>query len=803
MNGVPASWDGLGLDPRLVRGATKLGHDAPTEVQVSGEREGVQLRPAAGPASRLKALAPLCACCQRQPHAHTLHTLGVSAWEGGRHNRVGGRPKKKQAATCEKFGRGSVGCGWGSRSCDPRADTHTSSARQLGEADSEPGRALKKQRFPTNPPPLPHPQALTIPAALAGRDIVARARTGTGKTLAYLLPALHACGRAAGRAAASPWRALILVPTRELVEQVCDAGEAAAAAAGVHARFSGLAPAAGAGGGVSASQRECAPARCGQVVVATPGRVASVSRRSDVCVCVCVWCVEHATVEENGMFFFLTPSFQQALRDGRLKPATLAPAPPHTPGLAFFIIDEADLLLSLPGYSADVATVAAALPRGTATLLLSATASPAVDELASSLLQNPLVVDATGGTSGCGGGNGAAGDGAASTLRHYSLHPSPDDRYATLLAALKFNAVRTRVLIFVATDAEGVKLRLLFGAFGIRTARVGAGMPLNARHHALQEFNRGVYDYLIATDGGGVASEPPRTPARGSDRRARGAPTSRRATAPDPEFGVVRGVDFKGVATVINFDAPESGEQYVHRAGRTGRAGAAGDVITFFNAGTGLTQAALEAGLAARAGGGEDAAHTPITLHPCPRLPPRAASALRYRCDDVVRSLTRGAVKEAAAQEVRRELLNSARLSAHFAARPADLALLRHDAPLTAAGKAAAAGGGGPGGEGGHLKAVPGYLAAAAGVAPVPTPFARRGPAAAGSRKRKATAPDPLKGGAFARTPRKGGDGDDAATELEVRAAALGKRDAKKLAKVAGPAVTLKRNVRKGKHRRR
>ena len=108
---------------------------------------------------------------------------------------------------------------------------------------------------------------------------MARARTGTGKTLAYLLPALHACGSATGRAAAAPWRALILVPTRELVEQVCDAGEATAAAAGVHARFSGLAPAAGAGG-AAASPRECVPARCGQVVVATPGRVASVSSGS-------------------------------------------------------------------------------------------------------------------------------------------------------------------------------------------------------------------------------------------------------------------------------------------------------------------------------------------------------------------------------------------------------------------------------------------------------------------------------------------------------------------------------------------
>lgn len=364
----------------------------------------------------------------------------------------------------------------------------------------------------------------------------------------------------------------------------------------------------------------------------------------------------------------------------------------------------------------------------------------------------------------------------------------------------------TRVLLFVGSDEEGVRVRLLLAAFGVRAARVGAAMPLNARHHALLEFNRGVYDYLIATDAGGEggAAAAPGTPAKAAaapGRRAKGAAKGAKPspiTLADPEFGVARGVDFQGVRTVLNFDAPLSPEHYTHRAGRAGRAGAPGDVITFFG-GAGLTEAALAAALAAAAGPG---AAPPPALAPYPRLPPTAAAALRYRCDDVARTLTKGAVREAAAQELRRELLNSTRLAAHFAAKPGDLALLRHDAPLTAAGRAAAAGGGGP--NGGKLGRLPSYVLAAAGAAAAAgAPHVRAGSA---SKKRKApSSADPLRGGAvgFARAPRRGDDAGDGPTELEARAAALGRRDAKKAAKAAGPALVPKRNVRKGKQRRR
>ena len=742
---------------------------------------------------------------------------------------------------------------------------------------------------PTPPHPTTISQALTIPAALEGRDIVARARTGSGKTLAFLLPAFHAVARlsAAGdpRGAAAPWRALALVPTRELAEQVADVADALAAASGVHLRTSTLAGAASASTAAagasslsssSASPRECLPPRCGQLVVSTPGRLAS------------------------------------ALKEGRLTAKMLA-------NLSLLAVDEADLLLSLPGYAADLAAAAAALPRSAQRLLLSATSAAAVDELGALMLQDPVRIDATG-LGSAEGGEGGGGEGSAalpasspplqpplagvsSSVSHFFLEaPDASDagKLATLVALLKLGAAKRRVLVFVGDDDEGVKLKLALSAFGVRAARLGAALPLNSRHHALQEFNRGVYDYLIATDDGrgdslcssssskrdggeaeGEGGEEEeaaeeeveeeeeederRKKKKKPDQKEKKKRRGEKATKEEEEegdFGVVRGIDFSGVRTVVNYSVPRSATSYVHRAGRTGRAGARGAVVTLFARGKGggktggersEGKAALEASLVASSPSSPSASgSTPrFRLLPYPRLPATAAAALRYRVDDVARALTKPALREARAQELRRELLNSSRLAAHFSAAPGDLALLRHDAPLSAAGRAAAAGGGGllgsGGGNGGgasHLKRLPSYLMAAAGLrgkaaAAAVAAVASSGGAAAArrakdaerrafkSRKRTRDDGDPLRSLAaaekqrpgkplaekkpapvlFDRAPKRGGD--EMMTPAERKAQEEGEKAARRLAKKQAPllakvaaAAQLKNAIAK-KHRRR
>ena len=760
---------------------------------------------------------------------------------------------------------------------DSLSPTACGSAR-LGGFVSSPPPPPKPHPLVSPPPPstplprqnFPPPQALTVPAALEGRDVVARARTGSGKTLAFLLPAFHAVARlsAAGdaRAAAAAWRAVALVPTRELAEQVSDVADALAAASGIHLRTSTLAAAPAAAAAAAASPRECQPRRCGQLVVSTPGRLAS------------------------------------ALADGRLTAAALA-------GLALLAIDEADLLLSLPGYAADLASAAAALPRSAQRLLLSATSAAAVDELGELLLQDPVRIDATGPVGGGGSGGEAAGGGGgasaapsssqpplagvAASVSHFFLEaPDASDaaRLSTLIALLKLGAAKRRVLVFVADDDEGVKLRLALAAFGVRAARLGAALPLSSRHHALQEFNRGVFDYLIATDdgrgdslcapqqkkkeeeeeeddgaegeeGGGEERRRRAKKAGGNEGQRRGGGGGGGCEEGE-DFGVVRGIDFSGVRTVVNFSVPRSATSYVHRAGRTGRAGASGAVVTLFSKGGGRRgpgtaasgeRAALEASLVAS---GPSASGAPqFRLLPYPRLPPTAAAALRYRVDDVARALTRPAVREARAQELRRELLNSSRLAAHFSAAPRDLALLRHDAPLSAAGRAAAAGGGGllgsGGGNGGgaaHLKRLPSYLMAAAGLrgkaaaAAVAAAASGGGGSAAkrakdaarragGSNSKRtrddgdplrslaAAAPAPEKQPAaaaekkpapvfFDRAPKRGG-GEEAMTAVEKKAQIEGEKAARRLAKKQAPllakvaaAAQLKTAIAK-KHRRR
>lgn len=660
------------------------------------------------------------------------------------------------------------------------------------------------------------------------------------------------------------------MPTRELAEQVADVADALAAASGIHLRTSTLAAAPGgaattgnASSNPSSLSRECQPARCGQLVVSTPGRLAS------------------------------------ALRDGRLTPRMLS-------NLSLLAVDEADLLLSLPGYSADVAAAAAALPRSAQRILLSATSAAAVDELGELMLQSPVRIDATGFVEG-DGGNGGKGEGeeeesgnapsssslqpplagVASSVSHFYLE-APDaseaGKLATLIALLKLGAAKRRVLVFVADDDEGIKLKLALAAFGVRAARLGAALPLNSRHHALQEFNRGVYDYLIATDDGRGDSlcavskkkeeeeeeeeaeeeeEVEEEEAEGKKRR-RKKPESKKTRKSDAEsleeedFGVVRGIDFSGVRTVVNYSVPRSSTSYVHRAGRTGRAGARGAVVTLFSRAKGSSKIGeseekqrLEASLVASSTSSSSPSPSSFRLLAYPRLPPTAAAALRYRVDDVARALTKPALREARAQELRRELLNSSRLAAHFSAAPKDLALLRHDAPLSAAGRAAAAGGGGLLGSGGttngggssHLKRLPSYLMAAAGLRGKAAAAAVAAAANAGGAKKAKSSNgsgtkrtrddgDPLRSLAaaekkkpaaaekksekpapvfFDSAPKRGGNGGggEKLTPVEKKAQVEGEKAAKKLAKKQAPllakvaaAAQLKNAIAK-KHRRR
>lgn len=216
-----------------------------------------------------------------------------------------------------------------------------------------------------------------------------------------------------------------------------------------------------------------------------------------------------------------------------------------------------------------------------------------------------------------------------------------------------------------------------------------------------------MFDYLIATDEGiaqPATDTQPRTKGtkgvKGTKRKADAAfGVTRYATHPCPHMIVqrnTRGVDFKGVRTVINYQPPHSVAAYTHRVGRTGRAGHAGVAVTLCSDGDADMLRQLDAHVIAT--GAASSHDAPPGMQPLPRLTASAVEALRYRAEDVARSITKLSIKEARARDLRQQLLNSERLTEHFASNPGEMQLLQHAAPLRGATTP------------GHLKHIPGYL---------------------------------------------------------------------------------------------
>lgn len=331
---------------------------------------------------------------------------------------------------------------------------------------------------------------------------------------------------------------------------------------------------------------------------------------------------------------------------------------------------------------------------------------------------------------------------ASSLLTQHYTHTSERDKFLLIYVLLKLKLIRGKSIIFVNDVERGYRVKLFLEQFGVKCCVVNSELPLASRYHVVEEFNRGVYDVIVATDEGAGADaeeeedvkqeeneseeeegegvdeeakdekketkEEAESAAGPSKRRAASLPSkpNKRARRADPTSSLARGIDFTSASSVINFDLPLTSTSYMHRVGRTARAGQSGLALSFV---VPREKWGKDKAVSIKSAEKDEKVFEMIKE----RVKKESGSEIkewdwggrkgeiegfRYRMEDALKAVTGKRVAEARREEVRRELLNSEKLKSHFAANPLDLSYLRHDAPLH------------PTRQQTHLKHVPNYL---------------------------------------------------------------------------------------------
>jgi len=332
-------------------------------------------------------------------------------------------------------------------------------------------RAVREQGY-SRPTPI---QAQAIPVVLEGRDIMAAAQTGTGKTAGFALPILKLLQNEQAGRGHRPIRVLVITPTRELAAQI---GESAK----VYGKYLPMRSAVIFGGvGI---QPQIAKLRRGvDILVATPGRLLDLVSQ---------------------------------------KAANLSK-------VEILVLDEADRMLDM-GFIHDIRKVLALLPKNRQSLLFSATFSDDIKRLASGMLRSPVLVEVA--------RNETVG------LTHQMVHLVGKSNKRILLSHLISSQNWKQILVFTRTKHGANRLTEQLGKDGIHAAAIHGNKSQTARTKALAGFKQGEIRVLVATD---IAA---------------------------------RGLDIDQLPHVVNYELPHVPEDYIHRIGRTGRAGHTGKAIS-------------------------------------------------------------------------------------------------------------------------------------------------------------------------------------------------------------------------------
>jgi ATP-dependent RNA helicase RhlE len=319
-------------------------------------------------------------------------------------------------------------------------------------------------------------QQVAIPLLLEGKDLLAAAETGTGKTAAFALPILQRLHERSTRRYQGI-RALILTPTRELALQVDESFR-------TYGRHLPLRTAVLVGGVREGSQIR-ALQRKPDILVATPGRLLDLEDRRHV-------------------------------RLGRVE---------------MLVLDEADRMLDM-GFVHDVREIVNLTPRERQTMFFSATLSPSISRFAADMLREPSFVEASPVAS------------VAGKIEQRVLFVERKDKVALLISVLKDHAME-RILVFTRTKHRAERIVRQLADAGIEVTSIHSNKSQIDRQRALAAFDRGKVRVLVATD------------------------------------IVARGIDVEGISHVVNFELPDDPTSYIHRIGRTARAGTDGVALSF------------------------------------------------------------------------------------------------------------------------------------------------------------------------------------------------------------------------------
>lgn len=337
--------------------------------------------------------------------------------------------------------------------------------------------------------------------------------------------------------------------------------------------------------------------------------------------------------------------------------------------IEILVIDEADLILGF-GYGPDMENIYAHLPQAFQSYLMSASITPEVEELKQLILRNAVTFKLEDDKD------------EQENLKQFTIETKPEDKFLLLYVILKLKLLKGKMLVFVSEVDRSYRLKLFLDQFGIRSCVLNSELPLASRHNIVDEYNKGIYDLLIASDSAIVALHNVDV-AHGSKKRKISSKKS------ETSFGVARGIDFKRVDVVLNFDLPLDVESYIHRIGRTARNGQFGTAISFVSESDEDVLDAIKQDVLDRIG--KDLAPYAFDMS--------QIEGFRYRTQDAMRAVTGAMIKEARIKDLKREIMASEKLKTFFDARPKDLEALKHDKDLLHPSKVKP-----------HLKHVPDYL---------------------------------------------------------------------------------------------